>query len=83
MEAESLNAPKAEGNGEYKFGEKKIRIGRPIPRVKYISRLWSRKRHSLAINEGGCTLQEAIGLYPVYTGPPSADSSKINVPATY
>jgi DNA repair and recombination protein RAD54B len=83
MEAESLNAPKTEENGEYKFGEKKIRIRCPIPHGEYISRLWSRKCHSLAINEGGSTVQEAIDLYPVYTGPPSAYCSKINVPATY
>jgi DNA repair and recombination protein RAD54B len=38
MGAGSLNAPKAEENGEYKFGEREIRIDHPIPRGEYISR---------------------------------------------
>lgn len=37
MGAGSLNAPKAEENGEYKFGEKEIRIDHSISRGEYMS----------------------------------------------
>ncbi|KAG2128615.1 P-loop containing nucleoside triphosphate hydrolase protein [Suillus bovinus] len=37
MGAGSLNAPKAEENGEYQFGGKEIRIDHPISRGEYLS----------------------------------------------
>lgn len=114
MGAGSLNSPKAEENGEYKFGEKEIRIDHPISRGEYMSgKCYGRGSMPSSAMTGNNSVKpflhvtplpstkmnvpyktplkaahkRVIDLHPVnllsIRAPPSAGSSKANVPATY
>jgi DNA repair and recombination protein RAD54B len=74
MGAGSLNAPKAEENGEYKFGEKEIRIDHSISRGEYMSgKCYGRGSMPSPAMTGNNSVKPSLHATPL-------PSAKINVP---
>jgi DNA repair and recombination protein RAD54B len=72
MGAGSLNAPKAEENGEYKFGEKEIRIDHSISRGEYMSgKCYGRGSIPSPATTGNNSVKPTVRVTP---------STKMNVP---
>ncbi|KAG2153895.1 P-loop containing nucleoside triphosphate hydrolase protein [Suillus clintonianus] len=74
MGAGSLNAPKAEENGEYQFGGKEIRIDHPISRGEYMSgKCYGRGSMPSPAMTGNNFVKPSLRIAPL-------PSTKMNVP---
>ncbi|KAG0704667.1 P-loop containing nucleoside triphosphate hydrolase protein [Suillus ampliporus] len=74
MGAGSLNAPKAEENGEYQFGGKEIRIDHPISRGEYLSgKCYGRGSVPSPATTGNNTMKLSLRVTPL-------PSTKMNIP---